>query len=1160
MATGTRVERREPYQGREIREKIPQKTPRHRRWTWRLGLFLIVMAVLAWFLPAIVVNTPMLGWIVRKASGGLKCSISIQSVSLGWLSPITVKGIAIRDEQNHVMFEVEKISSDKSLLAILRNYTQLGQFRVEKPAVTLVLREGGSNVEDLLANFKSETPENKSPANVAIDLAIADGTVTIIDQSTKQSWRIDKVNADFNMPAETAQAITLKATAEIADARQPGKLAADVSIKSSPDDKSKDCGDITVQSESLPLAVAQSFVARYLPHAKLDGRLNCNVHANWGGDKAPGKTIVRADVQTDGFAFAAEMLGTDCLQMKQLSAAGQISISDARLDVEKTEIECDLGNFTITGSMNLNEQGKESRLVSLLHQQFQAEGSLDLARLAAMLPNTLHIRKEIQITSGRVQLALSSRRQAGADGQNGAVLHGQIAAGNLVATENGRQFAWPNPITLVLDAHDAAQGPVVDSLQCESDFLKIHAAGTPDNMAASLSLNLKELGDQLGKFIDLDNVQLAGDGFGNVNWKRDPQQQFTADAELQLHNLQVVLPDKQPWREENLLLYCSAKGKTDAAADTRLDTAAVNVQAGDDRLTAQLLQPVADLKQGGIWPVRVLMQGQLRNWTARAASFLPLSNWRVAGTADLDVQATASKDGVNIGQAKIHATQFALASPYINMQEPELELTAAGSWNQRQYRLQLSPAALATTSLAVQADNFIMAMPQNGPFEISGTVKYQGDLGRLSQWFVDRAKPQTWAMGGQFVGNLQFKQAANLVKIEAAADVNNLAVADSTGGKFQEPLIRLSARGDYENKTGTIRLEQAQIASSFVAAAVAGRYAQSGLEKDTDKRDSSPSSPQADFTGQINYDLDRLCGLLRPYLGPNVRIAGRGASGASWRGPLTLAAGSANAGLKWDSADVYGFQVGPGEIKPMLADGVLRIEPAELAVSQGKVYLAPKIRLAPQPMELTVPPGPLVRQVQINPRMCAFFLKFIAPVLADVTSAQGTFSIDMEGCRIPLSDPAKGEFSGRFIIHSIEIGPGPLIRELAVLMGRETPAKLRREGVVPFQMANGRIYHKDLELIFPDFTIRTYGSVGLDQTLAIMTEMPVPPKWLENNPLASSLKNQTIRIPIAGTLQKPQLDRAAMEQLSQQFIKNAAKNMLEEGLNKGLDQLFKQQK
>jgi translocation and assembly module TamB len=503
---------------------------------------------------------------------------------------------------------------------------------------------------------------------------------------------------------------------------------------------------------------------------------------------------------------------------------------------------------------------------------------------------------------------------------------------------------------------------------------------------------------------------------------------------------------------------------------------------------------------------------------------------------------------VNIGQAKIHATQFAMASPYLNMEEPEVEITTVGSWNQTLSRLQLAPATLATTSFAIQADNFLLAIPQNGPMEIGGTVNYQGDLGRMQQWFADRTKPQAWAMGGQLVGNMQFKQTGDMVNYEASADINNLSMADSTGGRFQEPVVKLSARGNYETKAKLLKLEQAQIASTFIAAATAGSYAQSGTQS------------QADFSGQLSYDLDRTCSLMRPYLGSNVRVVGGGTTPFAWRGPMSLDKGQANAALKWDAADIYGFQVGPGEIKPILTNGMLNIEPMELAVSRGTVFLAPKIRLSPDPMELTMPPGALIRQVQINQRMCSFFLKFIAPVLADVTSAQGAFSIDLDECRIPLSDPAKGTVAGKFIIHSIEIGPGPLIRELSTLMGRETPAKLKREGVVPFQMVNGRVYHKDMELIFPDFTIRTYGSVGLDQTLAIVTEMPVPPKWLENNPAAPALRNQIIKLPIAGTLQKPQLDRAEMDKVSQQFIRNAARNMLEEGLNKGLDQLFRPQK
>jgi translocation and assembly module TamB len=1147
MATAARMERHEHHHDRKHHQQFQPE--RGRRWPWILGFFLVGFVVLVWMLPVIITSTPLMDWIVQKAAGNYKGSISMRSVSLGWFSPIVVNGLEIRDEQNKPMVEAVAISSEKSLLDILCNYTQLGQFRVEKPTLSLVLRSDGSNLEDLAASFPSQSTEKKSSTKFAVDLAVADGTIKIADRPAKQSWEVDKINVNFSMPSDDSQPMAVKASAELADPRQPGKLAAELKIGPSQGVNSKDSGDVTVQAVNVSLAMAQSILGRFLPQTRLEGVLNCSVHAIWGGEGSEDKMTVQADAGIDQFVFASSMLGTDCVQLARIHAAGQATRSaDNIINIAKAAVECDLADLTLAGDINLGGQGKGSSPNSLLRQKYDLSGHVDLARLAAMFPNTLHIRKETKITSGQIQLAFSSQKQANADNQNGVTWHGQIEAGNLVATDNGRQFAWVKPIAVTLDAHDTAQGPVIDNLKCDSDFLKIHAAGTPDALAVSLSYNLKQLADQLGQFVDMGKIQLAGDGFGNVNWKRDAQQQFNADAELQLHNLQVILPDKQPWQEENFLVYCSAKGKTDGTANSRLDEASINLKAGDDRLSVQLLQSIADWKDGGVWPVRMMMQGQLQSWNARLASFLPLNNWRMSGTIDLDVQATGSKDGVNIGQAKVSLNQFVMTSPYLNMDEPKIELLATGSWDQRQRRLKIAPATLTGSSLAIQADNLVMAMPQNGSLELGGTIKYQGDLGRVRQWFADRAKPPTWDLAGQAIGSVQFKQSAELVQYETAAEISNLAVTDSTGGQFQEPLVRLSARGDYATKAGLVRLEQAQIASSFVAANAAGRV------------DLAQDQTQANVDSQLSYDLDRLCGLMRPYLGQNVRFAGRGSSPATWRGPLSLDAGQASAALKWDTADLYGFQIGPGEIKPSLANGVLQIEPAEMSVNQGKMYLAPKVRLAPQPMELTMPAGPLLKQVEIDPHMCSLLLKYIAPVLADVTTAQGAFSIDLEGCRIPLSDPAKGDLAGKFIIHSIEIGPGPLIRELAVLMGRETPAKLRREGVVPFRMVDGRVYHQNMELIFPDFTIQTYGSVGLDQTVAIMTEMPVPPKWLENNPAAAALRNQTIRLPIAGTLQKPQIDRAAMQQASAQFIRSAAKNMLEEGLNKGLDRLFQQQK
>ena len=92
-------------------------------------------------------------------------------------------------------------------------------------------------------------------------------------------------------------------------------------------------------------------------------------------------------------------------------------------------------------------------------------------------------------------------------------------------------------------------------------------------------------------------------------------------------------------------------------------------------------------------------------------------------------------------------------------------------------------------------------------------------------------------------------------------------------------------------------------------------------------------------------------------------------------------------------------------------------------------------------MELQIDPGPLVQQVRIDPEMCAYGLQYLAPVLAGVATAQGKFSIELDGCRLPIDNPAVGELAGRFTVHSVEIGAGPLLREFHRLVA----ARIRRQ-------------------------------------------------------------------------------------------------------------------
>jgi hypothetical protein len=174
--------------------------------------------------------------------------------------------------------------------------------------------------------------------------------------------------------------------------------------------------------------------------------------------------------------------------------------------------------------------------------------------------------------------------------------------------------------------------------------------------------------------------------------------------------------------------------------------------------------------------------------------------------------------------------------------------------------------------------------------------------------------------------------------------------------------------------------------------------------------------------------------------------------------------------------------------------------------------------------QLVIEPGTVLPRTQVTPEACHDLLMYIAPILAGATEVGGEFSIEVDRWRLPLAEPASGEGSGRLTISSLDIGPGPLVAELAALLG--VPPKLRivEDAPVTFRMADGRIHHSDLEFRIDRLVVRTHGSVGLDGSLALVAEVPVPKHLLGDGPLASALAGQTLAIPIAGTLSHPRID------------------------------------
>lgn len=1124
-----------------------------RRWLRTVLLIAVPLTLLLWFLPAIAAHSPLLPWLVSRALAGRGPTVEIGSASLGWFSPIELQQVVIGRPNEKPAAEIPRIVSSKSLFGLITDRAWLGSFRLERPRIAAVWRKDGSNWEDILAPWMKST-EPSEP--VALEIQIVDGTIEWIDHVRQQSRQIESVEAVCALSRDRPQLIDVRISGRIAD-REPGTFEAKISMRQT------ESGQFSLTTKSLPLALADAPLLRFSGGWQIAGRLDGAVLGQWGGSAE--QVSAQADMKTRGFALKGEPLKEERIALNQLELVVRTEGKGHTVEIPRAEINSELGQIDLSGNLDLSKFETVEFADALLAQQGELRGQLDLARLAALLPGTLRIRPETKVTSGKVEMSLQSQRVEQCM-QWTASAH----AANFVAEDRGREIRWDKPISMRIDARQSPRGFVIDLLSCESDFLRVNAAGDFDDLAGNAQFELEKLVKQLEHFVDLTDFRLNGQGWARGRWKKLANGDFDSTFDLEVVQLGFRLPSGTQWNEPNLSLAVSVRGRTDwtaMASATRIDRFDLEARTATENLIVRTTAPVVDIQ--GAWPLDLRFAGKLDSLLGRAASFVPIEPWQATGTVALSAAGSVSAEGVHLRDLRATGESVKVTGPWLDLAEQKIELTAAGSWQKKSGQVSVPTLTLASSALTARGENWTMSTTE-GKFAPSGQTSFQADLARIASWFPTKS-PNRPQVAGTAVGMLKFASPGTATRLQFDTDINQLTIRDRTGVVFNEPRIQLAAAGDWDRSMGVLRIERGELASSAVSLGMGGTLTTTATTKATTPPPSlgaaatattpaSTATPAtaASLSGACNYDLDRLTLLMRPYIGSQVQFSGRHSAQWNYQGGLNPAEARGEIALPWQSALLFGFPIGAGTLRARLGDGWITCDPCELSVSGGKVVLAPRVSLGPK-SELLLPAGKCMEQVHITPEMCARAMMYALPVLADVTEVQGSFSLELEGARIPLDDPAQSDIAGRILIHSIDVGPGPLIRELALLLGRAVPGKLRRESVVPFRMVQGRVYHQGMELIFPDITIRTQGSVGLDQSLALLIEMPPPPKWIEplaNTPAAAALKNQTLRIPLAGTLSRPALDRKAVDDYNRQFIRNAAGNVIDDVLNRQLDRLL----
>jgi translocation and assembly module TamB len=203
--------------------------------------------------------------------------------------------------------------------------------------------------------------------------------------------------------------------------------------------------------------------------------------------------------------------------------------------------------------------------------------------------------------------------------------------------------------------------------------------------------------------------------------------------------------------------------------------------------------------------------------------------------------------------------------------------------------------------------------------------------------------------------------------------------------------------------------------------------------------------------------------------------------------------------------------------------------------------------------------------------MCETWLKYITPLLADATRAEGTFSIALDNAQVPLPDSTRTAAKGVLTIHRGQVGPGPLAQELlgaaqqvrAIIDGSAAARGNQATDLVGAARAAGAFRSAARPRASPGIDrdgrrhgLRTSGSVGFDQTLALVAEVPIQDRWIANKRLLQGLKGTTLQLPIQGSFTQPKTDQRTLADLNQQVIRSAAGGAIEQELGRGLQQLF----
>ncbi len=1136
-------------------------------------LLLVIVGVAA--APMIISRTPLRNTLLGLSMSAEGWRVESQGGSFSWLSEQSLSNLSIVDPEGNPLLAVESITVDRSLLSLVSGPAGSIQVTVVRPILSVATREEGSNVEDLIAGISSDAAGGSDggveAAQRDLRVEIVEGAVRGFDVATQRQWLLSEANVSTHLgdAVEVSGGANLSVDAN----RQPGRVkfrfvqSVDAPLQ------------LELLAERLPLGPVQPWLRRASPGSRVAGEVSADAKLSWHLDAQGGVALQTSGrIEVEGLDVVVGALAGDRLHFDRLVAPWRLSIANEVISIEQLEAKSEWATLSATGSMTFDEI-QSFRFDHLPKHKVDVGGHLQLDRLAAMFPRTLQLREGVQINAGELEFTAAARPGAERTGWSAAVV-----ARNVSGTDGRRPIRWEQPIEASVELVDTAQGPQLTQVALNAPFAEGSFETTNEKIAGSFRFNLKQLSEELGQLVDLGDWQFRGQGDGVLSLAREPGGKFDASANLNLSGLNIAENSRLIWAEPHLKVALNAQGTANGFEPQQIDAATIQLRGASESLKVVLLDSVDFAAVGSTYKLRVLGNGPLASWAGRLRPWIAEVPATLEGEAYVKATLHVAPGMVHVLESEGSVAQLRVRTDAFAIDEPRVQFAGDCRWEAANNRLATQELQLMSSSLALRSRDLVVQLSSSEAPTARGRVAFRADLERLASIAgLVGQQDSTWPRG-TMTGTMALTSNPQQLQAEISAGVEQLQVVRTDAARgvvygnpelvWAEPELKLAGRATYLIADDRLQVENVRLD---------GRTMQLSGKATLDR----PSTDQQLWAdGMLEYDSAEFAKLMASYLGPEVQVygdrqirfqvAGRLSSADVASAPLHWSQRlNVTSDAGWSSASVYGLPVGAGRLQGTLGGGQLQIAPLDLAVGQGRLTASPRALLAPEPGYVLLPKGVLLSSVEISPQVSETMLKYVAPIVAGATRTSGKFSVDLEETRVPLADPKQASVSGRLTVHRLNVSPGPMMADLVRLVKQIKTITERKQVFqavgssggsniltienrqIDFQVAEGRVYHRNLEFIVDGVPVRSYGSVGFDQTLALMIGIPIQEKWIEKERALRSLAGQSIQIPVRGTFQKPRIDERAVAKLSQQLLQGVATEAIGGEINRALDKLFK---